>query len=478
MIKKCTPAILVILILAGLIPSLRAETSGQQTPADAERRIADLEQQLLDLKAEVAALKAAPGNSAKLVPAVAVQSNATVPSAAAAPTTPSKPGPLDGIASVLNGATVTGLVDGYYQYNFNNPSTATTLISNTPGNYAAFRFFDPRDNQLSLNLMEFGLVKTPDADNRMGYKIIFGYGDAMQAINLSGGDPAYLQYMKEVYGSVLLPVGKGLQVDFGKFVTPMGSEVIESNANWNYSRSLLFNYAIPLYHFGARAQYTFNPKVALTGFVVNGWNDVIHDNSTGYNNSGKTGGLSLAYTATKKLTLTQTWLGGPGATQLDGNNWRNVFDTVIAYNATPKLSLMANGDYGTVAGCNQYNSACLQYNKSKNWWGGAAYAKYQFNPKYAAAVRYEYYNDPNGYTTGVVDQNGVGPHIQEVTATFERKIATHIISRLEYRHDSTNQDFVPKGKPGTPPVGYQNTLQVGLMFVLEPPPAAAAADSK
>ena len=186
--------------------------------------------------------------------------------------------------------------------------------------------------------------------------------------------------------------------------------------------------------------------------MVNGWNDVVHDTSTGYNNSGKTGGLSLAWTATKKVTVTETWLGGPGATQLDGDHWRNVLDTVIAYNLTPKLSLQANGNYKQVQGCDPFNSACFLPNQVKTWWGGAGYAKYQFNPKYAVATRYEYYNDPEGYSTGIVNQSDQGPHMQEVTGTFERKIATHLITRLEYRHDWSNQNFFPEGKASNKPV--------------------------
>ena len=74
-------------------------------------------------------------------------------------------------------------------------------------------------------------------------------------------------------------MGKGLQVDIGKFVTPAGAEVIETKDNWNYSRGLLFSYAIPYYHFGMRAKYAFNDKYALTGFFVNGWNNVVDNNS-------------------------------------------------------------------------------------------------------------------------------------------------------------------------------------------------------
>ena len=41
--------------------------------------------------------------------------------------------------------------------------------------------------------------------------------------------------------------------------------MIETNQNWNYTRSLLFYYAIPYYHFGVRAKYTFNDKWSITG---------------------------------------------------------------------------------------------------------------------------------------------------------------------------------------------------------------------
>ena len=65
-----------------------------------------------------------------------------------------------------------------------------------------------------------------------------------------------------------------LQLDVGKFVTPIGAEVIESQDNWNYTRSILFGYAIPFYHVGrardARRERQGSP---LAGYLVNGWNN-------------------------------------------------------------------------------------------------------------------------------------------------------------------------------------------------------------
>lgn len=432
------------------------------------QRVTELEKEVERLRGELQAVKATP--APPVSPALVPAAYETQPAPPAVPPSPAQADPLSGLSSVIGGATLTGLVDGYYSYNFNKPETGTTTLSDTPGNFTSLRTFDPRNNQFALNLIELGLVKTPDAENRLGYKAIFGFGDAMRQVNVvSGADPTFFQYLKEAYFSYLAPVGRGLQIDVGKFVTPNGAEVIESSANWNYSRSLLFNYAIPFYHYGMRAQYSFSPKFSLTGYVVNGWNDVVHDVSTGFNNSGKTGGLSLVWAVSKKLTITENWMGGPGATQLDGNHWRDLIDTVIAYNPTSKLSLMLNADYGRTEGSLiAADGTFIDSDRSKKWWGVGGYIRYQFNPKYAFATRYEYYSDPDGYTTGITDLTGRGPHIHEVTATFERRIANHLITRLEYRHDQSNQAFFPKGKADNPLVNGQNTVAAGMTFVLEP----------
>ena len=93
--------------------------------------------------------------------------------------------------------------------------------------------------------------------------------------------------LKEAYVDYIAPIGKGLTFTFGKFVTPAGAEVIETNGNWDYSRSILFYYAIPYFHFGANAKYTFNTQWAITGYLVNGWNNSQEVN-TGKTYVGKT----------------------------------------------------------------------------------------------------------------------------------------------------------------------------------------------
>ena len=92
----------------------------------------------------------------------------------------------------------------------------------------------------------------------------------------------------QAYGSIAV-LGK-LTLDFGKFYTTAGAEVLPANKNWLYSRSILFN-NIPLLHTGARANFKVNDMLSLQASVVNGWNDDPDFNAH------KTFGLSATITA-------------------------------------------------------------------------------------------------------------------------------------------------------------------------------------
>lgn len=402
-----------------------AVTSPEAYPAELLQRLRDLEQEVVSLRSEVADLKqqkAAPASTTATVAA---------PAQAAAASTPS---PLD--ASLLGGAALSGFVDTYYGYNLNQPKSQTNQL----------RSFDSQSNQFSLNLIELNLDKTPDPTNsRLGYHLGLGFGQAMNVVNST--DPAglgFAQYLKEAYMSYLAPVGKGLQVDLGKFVTPHGAEVIETKDNFNYSRGLLFSYAIPYYHYGLRAKYSFSDKYSLTGFLVNGWND-IYDNNT-----GKTYGLTFGWNPTKKISIAQGYMAGP-ETSGANSNWRQLSDTVVTYSPTTRLTTMFNFDYGR-------GDRVTGIPIPVFWTGIAGYVKYAFNERYALATRYEFYNDHDGFTTGTAQ------HLNEFTGTFQRLMAHHLITRLEFRRDISNRPVFMKG---TTPVMGQNTMAAGLVYAFD-----------
>lgn len=415
-------------MFASLLPFAAPNLSQAQTDAptasDLSAKVEELQRELEDVRAQLAALKKDNAGSPAPVAAAAVSPAQSTSSSSTS------------LASLLGPTSFSGFIDTYYAYNSNQPASRTN----------GFRSFDAQANQFALNLVELVVDKQPVATNsRTGYHVALGFGQAINAVNATDpGGLGFDQYLKEAYFSYLAPAGKGLQVDVGKFVTPAGAEVIETKDNWNYSRGLLFSYAIPYYHFGMRAKYAFNDKYSLTGYIVNGWNNVVD------NNTGKTYGMSLGWNVTKKVSVTQNYMAGPE--QATNSNWRQLWDTVITYSPTGKLSLMANTDYGR-------GDRATGIVHPVFWTGVAGYVKYAFNPKYALATRYEYYDDHDGFTTGTA-QNFNG-----ITGTFERTIASHILTRLEFRRDMSNRPTFIKGNSN--PVMAQNTAAAGLVFMFD-----------
>jgi hypothetical protein len=153
------------------------------------------------------------------------------------------------IISFFNNVEFSGFVDTYYTYNFNEPPT---------GALTPLRNFDSEHNQFTLALAEFAMSKPVTADERVGFRLDLDYGPVAGSVNaFEPGDKGVLENIQQAYVSYFAPAGAGLTIDFGKFVTMAGAEVIESKDNWNYSRSLLFALAIPYYHAGARVTYTW-----------------------------------------------------------------------------------------------------------------------------------------------------------------------------------------------------------------------------
>jgi hypothetical protein len=334
-----------------------------------------------------------------------------------------------GFLSFFRTTEVSGFVDAYYGYNFNRPPGDTQL-----------RNFDTKYNQFGFNLAELALERKPTEDSRLGFRMDLNFGPATEIVH--SGEPGgadIFRHFQQGYLSYLAPVGKGLQIDVGKFVTPHGAEVIETKDNWNYSRSLLFALAIPYYHFGLRASYPVNDKFALSGFVVNGWNNVID------NNHRKTYGVGVALKPTSNLTILHNYMGGPEQPNND-KDWRHLWDTTVTYAVTPSFSLIGNYDYGfdTVAGARVH------------WQGFAAYARYQVNPWLAFAPRFEWYDDHDGFTTGARQS------LKDFTITSEHKINGGLLTRFEYRHDFSNEAYFQK--PVDRLVRGQSTVAFGLVY--------------
>jgi len=327
-----------------------------------------------------------------------------------------------------------GLADAYYDYN-----------SNEVEGDAPFRNFDTRHNKARFSMAQLWATKIPTVDSRVGFSAKLNAGHAADMIhavepsNLAVFDKTGGAAIQQAYVSYLAPVGTGLQIDAGKYVTQHGAEVIEAKDNWNYSRSLLFALAIPYYHTGVRATYAVNDKVSFMGTVVNGWNN-LEDN-----NGAKTFGGMVIVKPVPQLSIIQNYM--VGAEQADNDDdVRHLFDTTAILTATPTLSVMANYDYGkdSLAGT------------GVSWQGLAGYLKVQATPWLAVSPRIEWFDDPDGFMTGT------GQTLKDATLTGEVKLLEGLFWRVEYRRDWSDAAVFTQ-KSGAA-IDAQNTFGMGFLY--------------
>jgi putative OmpL-like beta-barrel porin-2 len=237
-----------------------------------------------------------------------------------------------------------GLVDTYYLFNFTPPANTNTITFPAPVGIVG-RAFDTNANSLTLALAKLTMNASLDV---VSLQLDLGYGSVGTIINNATDPPgaatgnAFL--VEQAFGEISLP--GNLTLDFGKFTTTAGAEVIEANKNWLYSRSLLFN-AIPLLHTGVRGNLKINDQLTVQASVVNGWNN---DPDL---NAWKTIGLSASITVNPALSIIATTYFGKEAAEVAGGmpatttpgDLRVLGDLVGAYTVNSQFSLNLNVDY-------------------------------------------------------------------------------------------------------------------------------------
>ena len=360
-----------------------------------------------------------------MVPGTALAQQPTADSGDAAAQAPLPAPPR---SSFLDSITVYGIGDVYMTANANRPPGGDNLLRN----------FDTQSGELRLNYVEMAIERKASAEQLAGFRVDLGAGPTARLVGAPEPGPDPLRYLQQAYVSVRAPIGSGLTIDAGKFVTPAGAEVIETQDNWNYSRSVLFAWAIPYYHAGVRASYAISDTVTATGFVLNGWNNVKD------NNSSKSLAAQVAFAPTSRVGIAGVWIGGAEQTGVTG--WRNLFDAVVNVAITPRLKLQLNADL----------ARDKALGPGVGWHGVSAAVRVEMTPAWTIAPRVEWFSDPQGASTGIAHD------VTEATITVQRAIAAGLAARAEYRVDHSTTPFFPAR--GGRPTPWQQTLGVGLYY--------------
>jgi Putative beta-barrel porin-2, OmpL-like. bbp2 len=310
--------------------------------------------------------------------------------------------------------TISGSVDAYYRYNFNNAKD-----SGRTNNYTSFTN--------SQNSFELGMasIKGEYVAGKVDGVIDLGFG--RRAEEFSYNESGTLAAIKQAYLSYS-PSDK-VKFTMGKWATHVGYELLDAYLNRNYSMDYMFSYG-PFFHTGLKADVAVNSNFQFMLGVANP-NDMI---SASFAKKFFLGQVHLA-SSNGKIGGYLNYVGGK---DMDDNS-TNQFDVVITGTVSSKFGIGYNG---TVKMLKPSGAS------SQSWWGSALYLNYDPCSSFGLTARGEYFGDKKGVA-------GFYNNIVDFTLSGNIKIDNLTIIP-EFRVDSgkyplfyKNTDKLSPGSKGT-----------------------------
>jgi hypothetical protein len=338
---------------------------------------------------------------------------------------------------------ISGFVSASYNYNFNQPGNS---LNTGQG-------FGYNANQFALNKFTLIAQRAVDFDAfawNAGFftEVIFGQDAAFtQARGLSLGDDGDLE---QAYIQANIPIGNGLKVIAGKYVTPIGYELVENELNPNWTQGNQWTFFEPFTHTGLQLDYKLNDEWEVDFYFNNGW-DVVTDNNHSFSYIGR-----IYYAPNDNTSYTLIGYGGPeqtadsvdpgnGVPGADGH-WREGVQLVVTSKCTPKLGTAVQIDYG-----HETAAAVDHPGGDAQWWGVGSWITYDFNEKLQTAFRADYINDINGArtsdspSTAPFEVNN-GQELWSLTLTMNYKPVEGLRVAPEIRFDKSTLDKAFDGR--------------------------------
>ncbi|MFT5166937.1 MAG: hypothetical protein ACI8P3_002169 [Saprospiraceae bacterium] len=265
---------------------------------------------------------------------------------------------------------ISGFVDAYYQYSFNEQPFPTS--------------FTETHNSFTLGMANVVLSK----EGKVGFVADLAVGPRAEVAN--GYTGSTLSAIKQLY--VTYSPSDKVTFTLGNFGTHVGYEVIDAPANVNYSTSYMFSNG-PFYHTGLKVDFQATEYVGLMLGVLNDTDSKIDEVS------GKHLGAQLSFVK-DDLAVFVNYLGGKD----DEISFDTVtfdvkghqIDITATFQATEEFGLGLNATTKTVVVSEADNTS---------WFGAAIYANYAISDKFTLGLRGEYIGDDDGLITGTLDNS-------------------------------------------------------------------------
>lgn len=347
-----------------------------------------------------------------------------------------------------------GFVDVGYLHDFNYPHSHLFRSRGTTFHV----------NEAVLNMAVAYLRKKPTQQSRWGVELTAQAGKDVEVFGYSATAPVLggkqvaeaLRHLGPTNVSYLVPVGKGLTIQGGMFPSFIGYDSLYAKDNFNYTRPWGADFT-PYYMLGVNATYPVNDKVAVVGFVVNGYWHLANANSV------PSFGGQIAYKPTPHWTLKQTVLIGPHQTDTSLEFWRYLTDSIVEWKSGPLTTAFE-------INASTEKVATMPGRPRAAWVAAQLPVKWQISKHWAVAGRPEVAWDSEGRWT--LARQTVKAFTGTVEYQFPVRRVNNIL-RLEYRVDDSRGPeggFFEDGNvaPGVPRLRpTQNLLSVGVIFTLD-----------
>lgn len=335
-----------------------------------------------------------------------------------------------GVGDDLDNAGISfgGLVEGSYTHSFDDP----------PDDEIVGRLFDFENNDPILNQLFFWAKRETDfeKDWDMGFYLELLYGADARFTPSNGmfdGDHGSYEAFDITAGfvEVVIPIGTGLKTQIGKFITPIGYELVEPRYNAIFSHGLLDSIT-PFSQTGVLMMYNLSDEWSVTAAISRGWDQALEDN-----NDAIDGLVGFTYTPTDATSMTLNVSIGP---QLEDNNddYRYMLDYYLTHQVTERLLLALIADY-------IYEQDTGQDGDASQVYGVGGYATYELNDRFALNGRAEWLHDKSR-------ADGFDANVYEVTAGVmitpfpDDNIGSNLSFRPELRYDFADEDIFDDGE--------------------------------
>ena len=269
---------------------------------------------------------------------------------------------------------ISGGADLYYRYDF---------AKNAGNNYTSFTS--------SHNSFELGMATVKLNYKTSKTEVVADLGFGKRAQDFSYNDAGILAGIKQLY--ISYSPKEWLKFTAGSWATHVGYELVDAQANRNYSMSYMFTNG-PFFHTGVRADITYKNSGFMIGIA----------NPTDYKYVPK-GVLNskfllaqYSFTPSDKFKAYVNYVGGKN---IDSSK-SNQVDLVLTSKLSDKFSLGYNGTVNFI----QAHITGKQYEDAKNWWGSALYINYDPTEKLGFTLRNEYFSDKNRFKVYSMMQKG------------------------------------------------------------------------